>query len=431
MTIGREVRRLVGAAVVAVSMTTGSTRAQQAVPPDSLWALAGRATAQQCYDAGAYLYNRVAVAERWAPARSAAYYKSAGCHARLGNTILAMTALKDAQLPWTAAENMHHDSDLARLRTEPEFIEFLRVLNEEARRHQNPDKVRFITSDINLFWQTYTKVNWKNKAASSQAFRKNYFDKGSAALQEFYRLEIKSTDALVNTLVAKPVFYRTIRPNTQQLASLTPEVVAGFRKLLELYPAAQFPDVYYVMGRFSVGGMASTQGLVIGVEMQCRTPETPVYELSGWEKNNFGSLDNMPTRVSHELIRFLQRKGSPDQSLLRGALDEGMADFLAELMTGTNANARLQVYAATRERKIWADFKKEISSRYWRNWLRNADQEAASKPANLGAYIGYQICKAYYESMADHKQAVHDMLNITDYSAFLKKSGYDGKVVTR
>jgi hypothetical protein len=126
MTIGCEVRRLVGAAFLVAAMTTGNVRAQQAIPSDSLWALARHATAQQCYDDGAYLYGRVAVAERWAPARSAACYKVAGCHARLGNTTLAMMALKDAQLSWTAAESMHHDPDLARLRTEPEFIEFLR-----------------------------------------------------------------------------------------------------------------------------------------------------------------------------------------------------------------------------------------------------------------------------------------------------------------
>ena len=62
------------------------------------------------------------------------------------------------------------------------------------------------------------------------------------------------------------------------------------------------------------------------------------------------------------------------------------------------------------------------------NWIANSAQETADKPADLGYWVGYMICKAYYEEMADKKQAVYDILHITDYRQFLEKSRLDEKI---
>jgi len=59
------------------------------------------------------------------------------------------------------------------------------------------------------------------------------------------------------------------------------------------------------------------------------------------------------------------------------------------------------------------------------NWIANGDQESAEKPADLGYYVGYEICKAYYDKATDKKQAIKDIFTIRDYKAFLEKSGYD------
>ena len=45
--------------------------------------------------------------------------------------------------------------------------------------------------------------------------------------------------------------------------------------------------------------------------------------------------------------------------------------------------------------------------------------------------MGYRICQAYYEAQADKKQAVHDILNISDYPAFLAASGYEARLAAR
>lgn len=45
--------------------------------------------------------------------------------------------------------------------------------------------------------------------------------------------------------------------------------------------------------------------------------------------------------------------------------------------------------------------------------------------------MGYKICQSYYEELADKKQAVHDILNISDYPAFLARSRYAEKLAAR
>jgi len=107
------------------------------------------------------------------------------------------------------------------------------------------------------------------------------------------------------------------------------------------------------------------------------------------------------------------------------SLREGMADFFAELISGKTANERLQIFAKGKEKQIWDDFKKEIWLNRAKNWIANSTQETADHPADLGYWVGYTICKSYYDNATDKKQAAFDILNIKDYKTFYQKSKAD------
>ncbi len=65
-----------------------------------------------------------------------------------------------------------------------------------------------------------------------------------------------------------------------------------------------------------------------------------------------------------------------------------------------------------------------------RSPAKNTDPDAAemvTSDADLGYYIGFKIAESYYSKAEDKKQAVRDILNITDIGAFLKASGYPKK----
>jgi uncharacterized protein YjaZ len=115
-------------------------------------------------------------------------------------------------------------------------------------------------------------------------------------------------------------------------------------------------------------------------------------------------------------------------SLLGKSLHEGSADFIGELMAGGNINQNLHEYGNAREKQLWLEFKKEMSGMDKSNWLYQGDK-AKDKPADLGYYVGYKITESYYKRTKDKKQAIKDILEIKDFNAFLKASGYDEKLV--
>jgi hypothetical protein len=46
------------------------------------------------------------------------------------------------------------------------------------------------------------------------------------------------------------------------------------------------------------------------------------------------------------------------------------------------------------------------------------------KPDDLGYWVGYRIVKSYHLHAADKRQAIREILQMTDPNAFLAKSGW-------
>ena len=401
-----------------------------AVPLDSLRARASHTLHAKRYAEAAALFQQQAQAEPSQQAKASAFYNLACAQALAGQAPAALQALAQAQrLGFHNLSLTRTDTDLTSLRALPEFTKVVGRMEKDEARLADPKQAKLVTSDITQFWRAYDLAA-KDPAHAEAIYQREYFDKGSPGLQDYFQLKIESVKLFVKNQQAKPAFYRSIRPATLRIDAFAPQIRAGFVKLKELYPKASFPNVYFVIGRWNSGGTSSGNGMLIGADQKCRTPETALGELSLWERNNFGTLDGLPGLVAHEQIHYIQ-KHSNNPSLLKGAINEGMADFLAELTTGQNPNERLQAYGRAHEKQIWTDFTQEMTGSSWKNWIANAAQETADKPADLGYFVGYRICQSYYEEMADKKQAVHDILNISDYPAFLAKSRYAEKLAAR
>ena len=412
----------------ALGLLAPAAAAQTATPPlDSLRARAVHTLHAKRYADAARLFAEQATAEPFRLNQASAHYNRACALALGGQPTAAVQALDQAQrLGFNKLDLLRTDTDLASLRALPGYATVVQRLAQAEARLTDPRNARLVTSDITLFWRAYDRVA-KDTAHAAEIYQREYINKGSVGLQDYFVNKIGSVDLFVKRHRPLVAYYRAIRPNTLRIASMAPQIQAGFAKLHTLYPEARFPNVYFVIGCWTSGGTATSNGMLIGADMQVRTPDTPLGELSLWQRNNLGTLAGLPGLVAHEHIHYIQKK-SNDPSLLKGAIDEGMADFIAELATGQNPNARLQAYGRAHEKEIWADFRKEMAGPSWSNWIANATQETADKPADLGYFVGYQICRSYYQELADKKQAVHDILNISDYPAFLARSRYAEKV---
>ena len=111
-----------------------------------------------------------------------------------------------------------------------------------------------------------------------------------------------------------------------------------------------------------------------------------------------------------------------DTTLLKAAILEGMADFIGELISGKSANTQLQQFAKGKEKLIWDKFKTEMYLDRANNWVGNGDQDRPDWPSDLGYWVGYEICKSYYNNANNKQQAIYEMLHIKDYRKFLNES---------
>ena len=294
----------------------------------------------------------------------------------------------------------------------------------------HPDSARIVTEDIPRFWAAYDASTPETRAAVLQ---RDYFDRATPGLEDFLGIKIVSVERMAETIDARPRFYASIRPSTLRVAEAEPEIREAFRRMEALYPDAVFPDVYFLVGRMTAGGTISQRGLLIGTEFLGRTPDMPLDELGAWYQAVIGPVDRTPLIVAHELIHYQQDFNVPERTLLVGALQEGSADYLGEMISdGGGFNAHIHAWADPREEAVWCAFQAEMDGDDTSDWIANGgspgNRPAGLDYADLGYYVGYKIAQAYHEQARaagrDDPDVVRAILHIDDAPAFLEASGY-------
>lgn len=80
----------------------------------------------------------------------------------------------------------------------------------------------------------------------------------------------------------------------------------------------------------------------------------------------------------------------------------------------------------SREATLWAEFRAEMNGTDTSRWLYNQGSATASRPGDLGYFIGYRIARAYYLKATDKRAALREIIEVSDATAFLTASGYQG-----
>lgn len=357
-----------------------------------------------------------------------ALYNSACCYALTGQQDSALLLLKElAPMGLTSSQTLLNDADLSSLRLNKTFQELIKRIPPRPAVNNNPNKVKLVTSDINHFWQAYDLAKGDSAALQKQ-MRALYFAQATPGMQDYFGLKVSSVNYFIDQVIRHSKFHATVRNNTLAAERSKPAIMAALRRFKAIYPAAAFPDVYFVMGAFTSGGTVSDRGLLVGINQMANGPGVDVTEFDAQDVSLMNDAAYLPNIVAHELIHFQQAGLKSDTTNLKYAIVEGMADFLGELISGKVANPKLHLWMKGKEKTTWQRLKKEMLENNYSAWIANAAQVTANDYPDQGYWIGYQICRAYYEQAKDKKQAVHDMLHIQDYPAFLNKSGWDKKI---
>ncbi len=278
-----------------------------------------------------------------------------------------------------------------------------------------PAPVVMRTDDVDRFYGLYDATHGHPTAAQLQS---QYLDPGSDALHQFVVARIDNATKLAVAVAKRPESYVQARTCLPALAKTKSQLPAVFARFAEVYPAAAFPPVTFVIGRDSTGGTTTVDGIIIGLEKMCQQT------MMGADVG-----DRLTHIIAHELAHVQQPASAaeppPGATLLFQSLVEGSAEFVAELTSGDVSYGHMKTWTRGKECAIEQAFQKDALGTDVSHWLYNG-LGTPDKPGDLAYWVGYRISKAYYAQAGDKKQAVFDLLQVDNDSAprILERSGW-------
>jgi tetratricopeptide (TPR) repeat protein len=360
------------------------------------------------------------------------HYNAACALALAGDNEKAFQFLEKAiQAGYRNPTHLKYDVDFNSLHDDPRWAKIVAACEEALakflKERSDPANARFITTDIARFWAAYDKAMSAPAQERAAILQREYIDPGTVGLKDFAASGRVNAKNLAQSIESRQGFFRTIRPLTLALEAQRPSTIAAFGKLKEIYSYATFPDVYFVIGQLGSGGTSSSNGLLMGAEMFSRSPGVPTAELNDWQKGAIMPPSDIAPLVAHESVHF-QQKYLWQGGLLCACLIEGGADFVGKLASGRliSRMEETHAWANARERELWEEFRKEMDGKDTSHWLYGSSG-GNGRPVDLGYWIGFKISETYYNNAAGKKQALRDMMIVTDCKRFLQNSRYADK----
>jgi hypothetical protein len=295
-------------------------------------------------------------------------------------------------------------------------------VRKQIKKELEPENAKTVTTiDIDHFWSAFDNLkNCKSFSDSIDCFQRLYLDKATNGMLDFIQVRDLTADKFVDAISKNPGFYQSVRQNTIEAKKAVPVIEDVFTKFKGIYADFKPFKVCFAIGIKNTGGTVSSQYVLIGTEVTVSTGATG-------SATSEDIIQKIKGVVTHECVHT-QQKPHPDSTaiqcpLLWQSIREGSCDFIAELITGLPRNNE---YGEKNESKLWTDFKNELCNQNVGNWLYNGFS-VKDKPSDLGYFIGYEITKEYYTHSLDKKQAIIDIINMSDPIRFLELSKYDQK----
>ena len=400
---------------------------------DSLIEKADAAYYAKKFDEAALLYAQAASMPPVAYTKDSIYYNAACSAALAAKPDDAFGYLEKAvEGGYRKPDSLASDPDLSALRTDKRWEKIIAKARQNEisyrKKHSDPLKARFITSDIDNFIRAFDlAAKEATDEGKIKIFKTEYLERGTPGLIDFYRnKKIGGINSIVSMVKAYPLYFNSLRTLPQRLETYQDGMRKGFVRLKEMYPEAFYPDVYFVVGHNRSSGTISDRGLLLAGESINVSPGTPLDEIPDKFRKYFHPITDVPQYVAHELVHF-QQKLDGKRTLLDWAIIEGGADFIADLLVPGLPTPDYRAWGEAHERLVWERFQKEMNSTDTSNWIANNDKATPEWEAVQGYYIGYKITKAYYEQAKDKKAALRNLIHIADPQAILRESKYGEK----
>lgn len=277
-----------------------------------------------------------------------------------------------------------------------------------------PSGPQILTSDASRFYALYDSTGGKPSVAQLAG----YLGEGSTGLGELAKARRVTPERIAEAIASQPEVYAQGRSCLAELPAVKQRLAQVFGNLQAIYPQATFPPVTIAVGRGRPVGLTSRSGVVIGLEALCAA-----------DFMNPNVQDRFVHVIAHEYVHIQQtgvtdfEPGDPRATVLRVSLAEGIAEFIAELISGNVGNGRHAGWTRGREVHIESAFALDVDSTDLSPWLYNY-RPGSQEPYDLGYWVGYRIAKAYYLQASDKREAVRALIQQDNPKAILAASGW-------
>ncbi|AYM99002.1 DUF2268 domain-containing putative Zn-dependent protease [Chryseobacterium sp. 3008163] len=297
---------------------------------------------------------------------------------------------------------------------------------------------KIIFDDIINFWKAYDKVIIEKDSAKQISLIKDlYINKATPGLNGIMKARNYSAEEYVFAISQYPKFWKSIRTNTLKSNQFSKEIQNGIEKLKTIYPVLKPVDTYFEIGILRTGGTTIDGMLLIGSEVALADQSVITEEFDERYPHlrsyfNTNPINDVVFLNVHEYIHT-QQKETIGNTLLSQTIMEGVAEFLAEIALNEKSPNPQIAFGYKNEEKIKREFEKEMFSSNIYNWLMNTPDNQF-RMRDLGYFVGYAICKKYYEQSSDKKSAVKEMIqldynNESDLMNFVDRSKYFPKLL--
>ncbi|WP_259070833.1 DUF2268 domain-containing putative Zn-dependent protease [Mucilaginibacter sp. X4EP1] len=302
---------------------------------------------------------------------------------------------------------------------------------------QNNDAVKIHTEDITNFWTAYDQVvNAKDTTRQITIIQTLFIDKASDGMKNFMQVRPNLTASkYVQSINKYPKFWKSVKVKTLLVNQSLEKIQDNMNIYRAIYPEFKQPEIFFSISHLSTGGTTVPGRILIGTEIAAADSTVDASELSPFLQDLFKHNQDIVYVVTHE-ITHTQQIGSEaldngKADLLAQCLSEGACEFVAELIVKKQLMFPYMTYGRLNEHMLWEKFKTEMNDKSTKNWLYNT-ATAPGGHKDLGYFMGYVICKSYYEKATDKNYALKQIIEL-DYSDsqkvhnFLNDSGYADK----
>jgi len=273
-------------------------------------------------------------------------------------------------------------------------------------------------TDFQNFWTMRDSVQAATDSAKQvDAISRLYIAKASDGLKAFMRNKDNPAGRWLKEIKTAPAFWDSLKMKAAMVDEAVVKLEAAIVHFQNMYPQLQPAQTYFLVGFRQQGGTVRGNLSLIGVEVVLSDPTL-----------NSKRLVRMGV---HEYVHTQQKRPDFQKiNVLTSSIREGACDFVAELVTGTKPAGPYMAYGTKHEQDCWIAFQKEMYTNNNDNWVSTGNNPVLPAP-DRGYFVGYQICKAYYNKSADKNTALRDIIAL-DYAdnaaveGFLKASGYMG-----